>query len=84
MALKEFSLIFVPNTKTSEKHNLLSVTPKLVILEPMISLRCVDYYYAFRSHVWCDVIFSYTMFVCIASSRRASDRGPQYQTGGNC
>jgi hypothetical protein len=24
----------------------------------MISLRCVDYYYIFCIHVWCDVNFS--------------------------
>jgi hypothetical protein len=35
--------------KTSENHNLLSVTPNLVILETPILLRCVDYYYALCS-----------------------------------
>jgi hypothetical protein len=29
-----------------------------VILVPTISLRCVDYYYVFCIHVWCDVNFS--------------------------
>jgi hypothetical protein len=70
--------------KTLEIHNLLSVTPNLVILEPTISLRNVDYYHALCSDVWCDVNFSYTIFVCIASSRRASDRGPRCSAGGNC
>jgi hypothetical protein len=53
-----------------------------MILERTISLRCVEYYYLVCSHVWCDVNFSCTMFVCIASSRRASDRGPRYPAGG--
>jgi hypothetical protein len=26
-----------------------------VILEPTISLRCVDYYHVLCIHVWCDV-----------------------------
>jgi hypothetical protein len=38
-----------------------------VVLEPTISLRCVDRYYAACSYVWCDVNFAYTMFVCIAT-----------------
>jgi hypothetical protein len=54
-----------------------------VILEPTISLRCIEYYHALYLSVWCDVNFSCTMFVCIASSRRASDRGPWYPAGGN-
>jgi hypothetical protein len=36
-----------------------------VILEPAILLRCVEYYYAFRSTFWCDVNFSYTMFLVL-------------------
>jgi hypothetical protein len=51
-----------------EIHNLLPVTPILVVLEPTISLRCVDHYYAVYSYVWCDVNFVYTMFVCIATT----------------
>jgi hypothetical protein len=39
-----------------------------VVLEPRISLRYVEHYYAFCSYVWCDVDFAYTMFVCIATS----------------
>jgi hypothetical protein len=39
-----------------------------VILEPTISLRRVDYYYAVYSYVWCDVNFAYTMFVCITTT----------------
>jgi hypothetical protein len=30
-------------------------------------LRHVDHYYAVYAYVWCDVNFSYTMFVCIAT-----------------
>jgi hypothetical protein len=37
-----------------------------VILEPTISLRCVEHYCAICAYVWCDVNFVYTMFVCIA------------------
>jgi hypothetical protein len=47
--------------ETSENNNSLTVTLNLVILEPTISLRCVEYYYAVCSHVWCDVNFSYTV-----------------------
>jgi hypothetical protein len=36
-------------------------------LEPRFSLRRIAYYYAICSYVWCDVNFSYTMFVCIAT-----------------
>jgi hypothetical protein len=39
-----------------------------VILEPTISLGCIEYYYVVCSFVWCDVNFSYTMFVCIATT----------------
>jgi hypothetical protein len=38
-----------------------------VVLEPAISLRHVEYYYAVCAYVWCDVNFAYTMFVCIAT-----------------
>jgi hypothetical protein len=38
-----------------------------VVLEPTILLRCVEHYYAVCAYVWCDVNFSYTMFVCIAT-----------------
>jgi hypothetical protein len=45
--------------KTSKNHILKSITPNLVILVPMISFRCIDYYYyVFCIHVWCDVNFS--------------------------
>jgi hypothetical protein len=48
-----------------------------VVLEPTISLRHVDYYYADCSYIWCDVNFAYTMFVYIAmtsaSSRESKD-----------
>jgi hypothetical protein len=68
--------------KTSENRNSLTVAPNLVILEPTISLRCVEYYHALYSSVWCDVNLSCTMFVCIVVSRQASNRGPQYPAGG--
>jgi hypothetical protein len=68
--------------KPSENHNSLTVTPNLVVLEPTISLRCVEHYYAVCSPVWCDVNFSYAMFVCIVESRRASNRGSRYSAGG--
>jgi hypothetical protein len=50
-------------------HNLITVTPNLVILVPTISLHSVEYYHAFYSIVWCDVNFCYTMYVCIDASR---------------
>jgi hypothetical protein len=34
----------------------------------MLSLRYIEHYYAVCSYVWCDVNFSYTMFVCIATT----------------
>jgi uncharacterized membrane protein len=49
-----------------EKHDFITVTLNLVVLEPIISLRCVEHYYAVYAYVWCDVNFAYTMFVCIA------------------
>jgi hypothetical protein len=39
-----------------------------VILEPTISLRCIEHYYAIYSYVWYDVNSAYTMFVCIATN----------------
>jgi hypothetical protein len=39
-----------------------------VVLEPRFQLRSIDHYYAVWSHVWCNVNFAYTMFVCIATS----------------
>jgi hypothetical protein len=44
--------------KPSENHDLKSVTPNLMILVPTILFRCVDYYYVFCIHVWCDVNLS--------------------------
>jgi hypothetical protein len=35
-----------PTCKSSENHNFITITPNLVGLEPMISLRRVEYYYA--------------------------------------
>jgi hypothetical protein len=50
----------------------MTVTPTLVVLEPTISLRSVDYSYTVYSYVWCDVNFAYTMFVCIAMTSARS------------
>ena len=44
------------------------VTPILVVLEPTISLRRIDHYYVVCSYVWCDVNFTYNMFICIATT----------------
>jgi hypothetical protein len=46
----------------------MTVIPILLVLEPTISLRRVDYYYAVCSYVCCDVNFVYTMSVCIATT----------------
>jgi hypothetical protein len=46
----------------------MTVTPTLLVLEPTISLRSVDYSYAVYSYAWCDVNFAYTMLVCIATT----------------
>jgi hypothetical protein len=45
----------------------MTVTSILMVLEPTISLRRVDYYYAVYSYARCDVNFAYTMFVYIAT-----------------
>jgi hypothetical protein len=55
-----------------EIHNLKYITPKLMIPVPRILFKCVDYYYIFCLHVWCDVNFAYTMFVCIATTSARS------------
>jgi hypothetical protein len=34
---------------------------------PKILFLCVDYYYVFYLHVWCDVNFAYTLLVCVAT-----------------
>jgi hypothetical protein len=39
-----------------------------VVLEPRVSLRCVEHYYAVCSYVWCEANFAYIMLVCIATS----------------
>jgi hypothetical protein len=36
-----------------------------VVLVPTISLQYVEHYYAVCAYVWCDVNFTYIMFVCI-------------------
>jgi hypothetical protein len=53
--------------KSLENHNFITAAPNLVILEPTISWKHVDYYYASWAYVWCDVNFAYIMFVCIAT-----------------
>jgi hypothetical protein len=81
-------LITVPDStkhiKPLKNHNLKSVTPNLVILVPTMSFWCVDYYSVFCIHVWCDVSFSYSMYICIASSRWASDWKPRCSVGRSC
>jgi hypothetical protein len=62
------SVSLYPTLKSSENHNSLTVTPNLVVLEPRFTLRRVEYYYTVCSYVWCDVNFSYTMFVGISTS----------------
>jgi hypothetical protein len=55
---------------TSENRKSITVTLNLVVLEPTISLRCVDYYNTVCSYVWCDDNFAYTLFVCIGTESR--------------
>jgi hypothetical protein len=55
-----------------ENHLSSTITQNLAILEPTISLRRVDYYYAVCSYVWFNVNFAYTMFVCIATTSEKS------------
>jgi hypothetical protein len=50
----------------------------------MVPDKCVEYYHAFCSVVWCDVNFCYTMFVCIFASRQASYWGSKCSAGGDC
>jgi hypothetical protein len=59
---------FYPTLKSSKNHNSLIVTLNLVVLEPAISLRRVEYYYAVCAYVWCDFNFAFTMFVCITTN----------------
>jgi hypothetical protein len=59
------SFLLYPTFKSLENHNSLLITPNLVVFEPRFSLQYVEYYYAICSYVWCDIIFVYTMFVCI-------------------
>jgi hypothetical protein len=48
---------------------LVTVAPNLVVLEPSILLRRVEYYYAVCAYVWCDVNFAYTLFVLLRLAR---------------
>jgi hypothetical protein len=62
-----------------ESHNFLTVTPNLVVLEPMISLRCVEYYHALCSEVRVMLI-SHTpcLFVLLRVDEQATkDPGTQ-------
>jgi hypothetical protein len=66
---------------TSKIYNLVTVTPNLVILVPTISLCNVEYYYAVRSYVWCDVNFAYTylsVLLCLAVRTRVIRRASWY------
>jgi hypothetical protein len=57
------------------QNNSFILIPILLVLEPTVSSRSIEYYYAVCSHVWCDVNFVPILFICIDASRRASDRG---------
>jgi hypothetical protein len=61
-------VLLVNHLKLCKTISFLTIAPILVILEPTIALRRVDYYYAVCANVWCDVNFVYTMFVCIATN----------------
>jgi hypothetical protein len=65
-------IIIVKSQRSPIKHNSLTMTLILVVLDPTISLRRVDHYYAVYSYVWCDDNFAYTMFVCIATTSARS------------
>jgi hypothetical protein len=55
---------------TSENRNSITIAPNLVILEPTISLRRVEYFYVVCSYFWCDVNFDYTcLFVLLRLAR---------------
>jgi hypothetical protein len=49
-----------------------------VVLEPTISLRRVEYYYAVCSDVWCDVNFAYTMFIVLLRIAVRSQESEDY------
>jgi hypothetical protein len=60
--------------KPLEIHNLKSITPKLMILVPMISLCSVEYYHALFSVVWCDVNFAIPcVFVLLRLDEQATE-----------
>jgi hypothetical protein len=61
-------LVYFKHIKPLKIHNLKSITPKLIILVPVILFQYVDYYYVFCIYVWCNVNFACTMFVCIATT----------------
>jgi hypothetical protein len=45
-------------------------TPNLVVLEPVISQRRVDYYCVVYFHIWCNVILPIIcLSICIAMNR---------------
>jgi hypothetical protein len=59
---------------TLEIHNIITVTPNLVILVPTISLRSVEYYHTFCSVVWCDVNFDIPcVFVLLRVDEQATE-----------
>jgi hypothetical protein len=49
-------------------HKFFILAPNLMVLEPTILYHRVEYSYAVCSYIWCDVNFSYTLFVCIATT----------------
>ncbi|KAL5669739.1 hypothetical protein ACJX0J_021960, partial [Zea mays] len=58
------NFLLYPTPKSLENHNSLTVTPNLVILEPTISLRYIEHYYAVCSYVWLN---AYILFEVRAS-----------------
>jgi hypothetical protein len=59
---------------------LLNVSLNLVVLEPKISLRYVEYCHALCSDVWCDVNFPFTMFVVLMRVDEQATEDPDTQT----
>jgi hypothetical protein len=56
-----------------EIHNLKSIIPKFMIPVPMILCSCVDFYYVFCLHIWCDVNFAILcMFVLMQVDEQAT------------
>jgi hypothetical protein len=50
-----------------------------VILVPTISLRCLEYYHAFCSAIWCDVNFCYPVLVVLLRVDESATEDPGVQ-----